>query len=105
MTSRSCRPSRSESLSPAEFSDLISFLASLKQPVRTAAPLKMKPEASGRCWCHSDQVDRKTAGLTWKCRDSASMCFRFNSRLPPRISEIVDSAMPVAAATLACVVS
>ncbi len=27
-----------QSLSPAEFSDLISFLASLKQPVRTAAP-------------------------------------------------------------------
>jgi hypothetical protein len=40
-----------------------------------------------------------TAGLTWKCRANASMCLRFSPRLPARISEIVDSAIPVSAET------
>jgi hypothetical protein len=35
------------------------------------------------------QTDMKTVGLTWKCRASASMCFRFISRFPARISEFV----------------
>jgi hypothetical protein len=51
------------------------------------------------------QTDMKTVGLNWKCRASASTCLRFISRFPARISEIVDSAIPVSVATSVCLVA
>jgi hypothetical protein len=51
------------------------------------------------------QTDMKTVGLTWKCRASASMCFRFILRFPAKVSEMLDSAIPVSVATSDCLVA